>query len=493
MRKTLSPGQRARIAARGIDPNRVGRITNRATLTPPPGVPVPRNSDELAEMVADPTQLKAVFDAGREAFGGWVQAYADQQQGDGTEIQRQVKAETQRALAQMLKDNEVDADGQAQIQRLNLDPQTRSAKTSRMLSSYKQATAHNPQAPGAVLDKAFASSNEYIYNIWHLNTTPEAQAKRAEISNAFGSVVPSDGGFLVPETLRSQLLEIALEQAVVRPLATVVPMETARVPFPMIDSTSNATSVFGGMIAYWGEEGAPLTDSSAKFGRITLDAKKLTGLSAVPSELLQDSLISFTALIERLWPQALAWYEDVAFMTGNGAGEPLGFLGAGNNAAIPVDAETSQEADTIYIENIIKMYSRMLPASLNRAAWIVSPEAIPQLYTMALSVGTGGAPVMLVNAAGPGPATMLGRPIIVTEKAGRLGNRGDIAFVDLAYYLVGDRQLMTAASSTDYQFGSDKTTFRIIQRVDGRPWVQSAITPQNGGSTLSPFVELAAR
>jgi HK97 family phage major capsid protein len=391
----------------------------------------------------------------------------------------------------MLRDNEVDDDGAENIKRLNLDPQNRGSR--RMLASHKQAAAHNPKALGAALDGKFESSNDYIRNIWHLNKKPEALAARSEIANAFGSVVPSDGGFLVPETLRSQLLEIALEQAVVRPLATVVPMESARVPFPMIDSTSNSGSLFGGMIAYWAEESSTLTDSSAKFGKVTLDANKLTGLSAVPNELLQDSIISFTALIERLWPQALAFYEDAAFMTGNGAGQPLGFLGAGNNAAIAVAAEVGQDADTIYIENVLKMYSRMLPASLSRAAWIVSPDCIPQLYTMALSVGTGGAPVMLVNAAGAGPATMLGRPIIVSEKAGRLGDRGDISFVDLAYYLIGDRQVMTADSSTDYRFGEDKTTFRIIQRVDGRPWIQSAITPQNGGSTLSPFVELAAR
>lgn len=486
----LSPGRRALLASRGIDPRWVGRICNRATLTPPAGVPIPKNADELAEMIGDPAKVK---DIAKDAatLAGFVQAYADEQQGDGTDLRREIQAETQRTLAKMLRDNDVDDDGAENIKRLALDPQNRGA--GRMVSTHKQATAHNPRALGAALDTKFGTSNEYINAIWHLNKTPEALEKRAEITNAFGSVVPSDGGFLVPETLRSQLLEIALEQAVVRPMATVVPMESARVPFPMIDSTTNATSLFGGMIAYWSEEGAELTDSSAKFGKVTLDAQKLTGLSAVPNELLQDSLISFTALIERLWPQALAFYEDVAFMTGNGVGQPLGFLGAGNNAAIAVDAESGQAADTILIENIVKMYSRMLPASLNRAAWIVSPECIPQLYTLALSVGTGGAPVMLVNAAGAGPATMLGRPIIVSEKAGRLGDRGDISFVDLAYYLVGDRQLMTADSSTDYRFGSDKTTFRIIQRVDGRPWIQSAITPQNGGSTLSPFVELAAR
>jgi HK97 family phage major capsid protein len=125
--------------------------------------------------------------------------------------------------------------------------------------------------------------------------------------------------------------------------------------------------------------------------------------------------------------------------------------------------------------------------------WICSPDAIPELLTMALSVGTGGNAVFVVNATGPAPMSIFGRPLIISEKAGALGDRGDISFVDLSYYLVGDRQTMTADSSTDYNFGSDKTTFRIIQRVDGRPWLQSAITPKNGGNTLSPFVELAAR
>jgi HK97 family phage major capsid protein len=65
--------------------------------------------------------------------------------------------------------------------------------------------------------------------------------------------------------------------------------------------------------------------------------------------------------------------------------------------------------------------------------------------------------------------------------------------VDLSYYLVGDRQVMSAASSTDYRFGNDQTAYRIIQRVDGQPWLKSPITPANGGPSLSPFVEIEAR
>jgi HK97 family phage major capsid protein len=79
----------------------------------------------------------------------------------------------------------------------------------------------------------------------------------------------------------------------------------------------------------------------------------------------------------------------------------------------------------------------------------------------------------------------------VSEKARALGTRGDINLVDFGFYLIGDRQAMSARQSEDFRFSSDVTAFRVIERLDGRPWLASAITPQNGSSnTLSPFVKL---
>jgi HK97 family phage major capsid protein len=457
-----------------------------------PTATIPRTSDELAEMIADRVQAAKIFkDA--DSTVAFINAYAEKVQGEGTDLNRLVAEETQRQLASYLKDKGVDGDNADRIKRLNLNPQAKADGKRNFLASYGRGAAHNPNAPGAALDAKFHTATDYFKAIWHRNSAPEAAALRAEIMNAASSSSPADGGFLVPEILRSQLLEIALEMAVVRSRATVVPMDSARVPFPTIDVTSNATSVYGGMIAYWAEESAMLTDANPKFARVELDAKKLTGMSVVPNELLQDSIISFSALIERLWPLALAFEEDSKFMVGTGTGEPLGFIGAGNSASVAVAAEGGQPASTIVYENIVNMYARMLPSSLNSAVWLISPDTIPQLYTMALSVGTGGNSVFIVNASGPGPMTLFGRPIVVTEKVNRLGQRGDIVFADLSYYLVGDRQAMSADSSTDYRFGQDQTTFRIIQRVDGRPWIQSAITPKNGGNSLTPFVELAAR
>jgi HK97 family phage major capsid protein len=447
---------------------------------------IPSSNAELAEMLADPAKAGPIVES-PETLTNFITEYANRQQGEGTDLNRQIAEETQRQFAAMLRDNGADAttkDAAAAIKRLDLDPQ---AKRGGMLTSHRQGTAHNAAAPGAAVDKHFANAIEYVQNIWHKNPRADAE-KLGALRNAASSVSPADGGFLVPETLRSQLLQLALEKAAVRPLATVVPMESARVPFPMIDTTTNAGSVFGGMVAYWGEEGAALQDSNPKFGRVELDAKKLTGLSAVPNELLQDSIVSFSALIETLWPTALAFEEDNKFQTGSGTGEPLGFRGAGNPAAVTVTRTTGSK---IQYPDVVAMYARMLPSSLGNAVWMCSPDALPQLLQLSLTVGTGGNSVFVVNAAAGMPMSIFGRPLIITEKGGILGSRGDLAFVDLSYYLVGDRQVMTADSSTDYQFGNDKTTFRIIQRVDGRPWIQSAITPANGStSTLSPFVEL---
>jgi hypothetical protein len=35
-------------------------------------------------------------------------------------------------------------------------------------------------------------------------------------------------------------------------------------------------------------------------------------------------------------------------------------------------------------------------------------------------------------------------------------------------------------------------TWRFVQRVDGRPWLENKITLQDGSTTVSPFVVLAS-
>lgn len=449
-----------------------------------PTTTVPRNADELAEMIGDTGKLKEIAKT-PESLTEFIVDYAKGQSSNDPGIADQIRDETQRQFADILRNDKL----LQSINRLNLDPNGRPVARSKH---------YNPKAAGAGLDEKFGTWADYFGATWAGNNTAESLAARSEIKkfqNAFGSTVPSDGGFLIPEVLRAELLRIALEQAVVRSRARVVPMESLSVPYPMLDSTSNASSVYGGVVGYWTEEGGSLTDSSPSFGRIDLVAKKLTLYSEIPNELFSDSIISLQQFMDESYPEALAWFEDVAFTDGNGTGMPLGYLNA--PAAVTVAKESGQPATSIVWENVVKMYSRMLPSSINRAVWTAHIDTFPELATMALSVGTGGSAVWIgtpgADGAGAPPVSILGRPVIFTEKVSSLGGSGDLNFVDFGYYLIGDRQAMQATTSTEYKFGNDKTAVRVIERVDGTPWIKTAITPRKGSNTLSPFVKIAAR
>ena len=493
------PYQRAKLDAFGIDLSKLNRPQNIGPVMTLADIgPIPTGSAELEEMLGDQRKMTAMLTTagGQELFGQFITNYARAQMDKDISIQNQVTEQVQVVLAGWLKDqaNNPDSEGYvARPYRPDLTPAAVLAETSRNA----RGGLYNPRAMGAAagLDKDFPDSATFFQTIWHqTGRTANVAAKIERLRAAFSSTVPSEGGFLIPETLRSELLRVALETGIVRGRARVIPMETLRVPFPAIDATSNASSVYGGIVGYWTEEGAALQESQASFGRIVLDAKKLTAYTTVPNELLSDSIGSFQAFIDQIFPEALSFYEDIAFLKGSGVGEPLGALNAGNGSIIAVAKEVGQPGATIVWENIVKMFARMLPGSLDRAVWVCSIDTFPELATMALSVGTGGSAIWLNNGQAGPPMTILGRPVVFTEKApGVLGTQGDINFVDFGYYLVGDRQVMSALSSAHFKFGNDQTAYRIIERLDGKPWLQSAITPQNGGPTLSPFVQLATR
>jgi HK97 family phage major capsid protein len=459
----------------------------------------PTSPAELEEALGDKAAMKDVW-SDPDELKAFIQGYAEEfSKRDKGDVQAQIQAQVAAQL-----DERVQGEVAKYLKEHPSEPAPRAvAKVTRNVPNTSAGRAlYNPHALGNHLEGIFDNAGELFQAFYG---PPRVQAKLAakrqkytDIQNSFGSEVPDAGGFLIPEILRSELLSVALETAVVRPRATVIPMDSLRVPIPMIDDTSHVSNVFGGVQWYWTEEAAALTESQATFGRVVLDAKKLTAYAAVPNELMQDAP-AFSGFLEAKFPQAIAYGEDVGFITGTGAGEPTGFINC--SASVNVSKQSGQAANTILWENIVGMYARMLPTSLGRACWIASIDTFPELATMALAVGTGGGPVWIGSGYDPGntgaslpPTTILGRPVIFTEKTNKLSTAGDINFVDLSYYLIGDRMAMQSMVSEHYLFANDKIAFRIIERVDGQPWLQSAITPHNNSSsTLTPFVQLANR
>lgn len=444
-----------------------------------PKIAIPETQSELEELLNDGAKVQNLLAEGQ--FSDVVKAYAGHVAKKDTELTAQLKEQIQAELHEYLKANE---------QTKGLEALKRGEDVTR---SARDVSVYNAKAIGAKLDEGqFDGLGGFLQDVWHQRRqTAEIEAKLTALKNAaFSSGEPASGGYLVPEAFRAELLRLSLEAGVTRPRARIVPMETSRVLYPMLDVTSHASNVFGGVQGYWTSESEQMTESSATFGRVALDAWKLTAFANVPNELVQDSALAFESFVRTIFPEALAYFEDDAFINGTGVGQPLGWRNAESKITV---TNTAAAADTVTLADLAAMFSRMLPQSLSRAAWVVSPDVFPALAQLA---GPGGGPVWLAapgggpTAANTPPATIFGRPVIITEKVEQLDAAGAINFVDLGYYLIGDRQAMTVDSSPHYRFANGETSYRFVTRVDGRPWLKSALTPRNGGPTLSPFVEL---
>lgn len=313
--------------------------------------------------------------------------------------------------------------------------------------------------------------------------------KAAETRDMSGQTGGS-GGFLIPTEFQATLMSVVGDRSIVRPRATVIPMTRRQIQIPILDQTGATAGLphwFGGLRAYWTEEAGEKQASDAKFRQMVLTAWKLIMFTRASDELLDDSAVSLSAFLagQMGFAGAIAWTEDYSFINGNGVGQPLGYL---NAAALGTIGVARAGAGTITYPDLTKMIKAFLPTG--RGVWIISQSAMAQLLEMS---GPAGNPSYIWGSAVLGaPNTLLGYPVIWTEKAPILGSRGDISLVDLSYYLIGDRQATTVESTKFEKWEYDLTSWRAVHRVDGKPWLSAPLTYQDGTTQVSPFVALNA-
>jgi HK97 family phage major capsid protein len=304
--------------------------------------------------------------------------------------------------------------------------------------------------------------------------------------------VGASGGFLVPTEYLAQLQAVTPEDAIVRPRASIIRMRRRSIDIPVLDQTATGTSGqpgwFGGMIFYWAEEATEKTLTDADFKKVTLTAHKLIGYTRASDELLDDAAISLSDFISG--PLGFAggvnWNEDYAFLRGTGAGQPLGIINAG--ATITVNRQSV--ANPVQYADLVNMLENFLPSA--RGVWVVNQSVMSNLLTMMDQAGGAANTGTYIwgSAADGVPNRLLGQPIIFTEKLPSVGNAGDVLLADFRYYLVGDRQATTVESTKFDKWAYDQTSWRVVHRVEGQPWLSTYLTYQDQTITVSPFVML---
>lgn len=366
---------------------------------------------------------------------------------------------------------------------------------------YQQPTDRLPRvAKGPKYSQMFGDgplSNDSFPTFGHWLQAVDAGVFHPKLAAASGmrSDLNSDGGYLVPTQYASMMLDAALEDEIVRPRAMVHPMSGDTLKISGLNNLTHSSHLFGGLIAYWTKQGSAPTDTYPKVRQIDLQAKKLFCLSAATNELVSDAS-DFENLLGAGMIGAVSWFLDLAFLTGTGAGEPLGVLH--DNALITVDKVSGQDASTVWYRNLVNMFARLHPACYRKAVWVANPTVIPQLLQLDTHADLGSGSALVGDSLyspfreSNGKFSLFGREVLFSEKLPALGTTGDILLADFSQYSIGLRKEIAVERSGHAGFKEDETWYRCILRADGMGRWSSAVTPKNGDS-LSWCVALQTR
>lgn len=332
-----------------------------------------------------------------------------------------------------------------------------------------------------------------------------SKASRDSLENAVTKVAGSDelstqldvyGGFLIPPGFSNTILRTSHEASPVLSRLRSIPMDTDTLVMPaLVETSQQVGSLFGGVsVGTRPELGAMSVTNRPKFGQVKLALNEVYAYLPVTDRLIEKSPLAINSFLMEIVPEAIMHWLDDKVMNGTGAGQPQGILQG--PSLVSQAAETGQAATTIVTENVLNMFSRLLPSSVGNSVWLHNPDTIPQLYTLTVNVGTGGNSVMMINMAQAGPPTMLGRPLIPYAHCATRGTVGDLVLADLNQYLLGQestQQGVQVTTSIHVRFDRGETMFRFRLLMDGQPWMTSAITPAQGSNTLSAFIAIATR
>lgn len=326
----------------------------------------------------------------------------------------------------------------------------------------------------------FREFGEFLQTVkWNPNDTTlrTKQGEKREMNMAIGA----QGGFIVPDQFGTEIKLVDDLEAIFRPRAQVIPAgdpPDAAITIPALDQ-SGANGVYAGVQVSWIAEGATKPETEPAFREIRLEPNEVAAHVVVTDKLLRNSAAA-GALVASLLHKAIIAAEEDAFLSGNGVGQPLGIIG--HPATIQIARAV---ANQISYTDIVNMFARAKFGG--RLAWVGSQTALPQLMRM---VDAGNNLIWQPNAREGAPGTLLGIPFLMNDQSPVLGAEGDIALVDLDYYLIKDGSGLSISMSEHPLFTQNRTIIKAFWNVDGQPWLSTPLLARDGVSTVSPFVVL---
>lgn len=279
------------------------------------------------------------------------------------------------------------------------------------------------------------------------------------------------GGFLVPEDVSSEIIEL------LRPQSVIMRGGPRVVPLPNGNLTMNR-KVAGANFSYTGEQ-QDIGATGISLGQVKLSAKKLTGLIPISNDLLRSASIAADRLVRDDIVEGSAIAMDTNFLRSvGGDNAPLGLrhqLTGTAFAATNILAVTAGNTLASITGDLGRMELALLNQniSLAGAAWVGAPRTMMRLRNIRDGNGNYGFPEVQQGRLRNLP--FFDTTTIPINLGG--GAESELYLIAFPHVLVGEHSGLEIATSTEaaYKdatgtmqaaFSRDETVMRAIQHHD---------------------------
>lgn len=278
-----------------------------------------------------------------------------------------------------------------------------------------------------------------------------------EVRAVLNTGTGSEGGYLVPESYLTTVINKLLDMNVVRQVSNVI-RTSSTTNIPLGDGRPTFTIV--------SENGAYGT-TDASFGQVILGAYKLGGIIQASDELIQDSFIDLQSYLTSLIVDGIADAEETYFTTGTGTGQATGFLTGGTlgKTTVAVGAVTLDEMLDLkyslkapYRKNAVFMMNSSTELAIRK----LKDNDGQYLWQPSLQIGA--------------PNTFDGKQVIINEKMPSLGTGNKfMAFGDFKYFTIADRGGLEIKRLDELYAGNGQVGWRASKRFDSKVTQSEAI------------------
>ncbi|CAB1253287.1 Phage capsid family protein [Clostridiaceae bacterium BL-3] len=306
-------------------------------------------------------------------------------------------------------------------------------------------------------EKTGRASDEYKSAFWKTMRNKSS----FDIQNALQVGTDSEGGFLAPDEFEKTLIESLEEQNIFRQLANIITTSSGDKKIPVVASKGTAS---------WVDEEGAIPESDDAFSQVSIGAYKLATMIKVSEELLNDSVFNLENYIAKEFARRIGAKEEESFFTGDGTGKPTGIFNGTGGGELGV---TASSAAAITLDEIMDLFYSLKSPYRKNAVFLMNDSTVKSIRK--LKDGSGQY-IWQPSVTAQQPDTILNRPVKTSAYVPAIVSGSKIiAFGDLSYYWVADRQGRSFQRLNELYAATGQIGFKAAQRVDGKLILPEAV------------------